>query len=373
VAPDPTAIDELSKQLAHGRITRRKALRAFAGTIVAGAFLGGPYRMGGNPIFGPATAQAFSLPTCNVAAGVSCDLLCAVQIRACSQACVVLLSTECLTCLKEAYSNCDDCPEYWDCTCTTGYACPGTGVGGALSGTPGICCDRGQTCFSPGICQGPCTPCEKVTIVGCAPNCPSGSGCCNDQCVDLTTPANCGACGRACQPDEICLVSSPMCPTCAFCTTCASGTACGKQCCPEGEYCEGANGQCSCGGASCGFPNTCCTAQCVDTDTDPANCGSCGHTCPANASACCNGQCVDTDTDLNNCGGCGIECTAGEVCYLGRCVCFGRSSQGTCQPLIYCGCNGTCWTDVQSCLANCQATLACFSDICGPAQPGQCP
>jgi hypothetical protein len=40
---------------------------------------------------------------------------------------------------------------------------------------------------------------------------------------------------------------------------------------------------------------------------------------------------------------------------------------------IYCNCNKTCYDDVQVCLSECKATLGCFTGICEPAQPGQCP
>ena len=44
------------------------------------------------------------------------------------------------------------------------------------------------------------------------------------------------------------------------------------------------------------------------------------HRCKGGTTRC-NGACVDTNTDPNNCGGCGDECDPGEVCRQGECAC----------------------------------------------------
>jgi hypothetical protein len=80
-----------------------------------------------------------------------------------------------------------------------------------------------------------------------------------------------------------------------------------------------------------------CDGGCVDTQTDPRNCGGCGNACDVldagvppeggtitaacNAGKCgvtcggilslCNGACVDLATDPKNCGSCGTTCDAG--------------------------------------------------------------
>jgi hypothetical protein len=40
---------------------------------------------------------------------------------------------------------------------------------------------------------------------------------------------------------------------------------------------------------------------------------------------------------------------------------------------IYCACNKTCYDDVTVCLNACPVGLGCFTGICEPSQPDQCP
>jgi hypothetical protein len=42
-------------------------------------------------------------------------------------------------------------------------------------------------------------------------------------------------------------------------------------------------------------------------------------------------------------------------------------------PMVYCGCNHTCYTSASQCTTECHASLGCFTQICGPATPEQCP
>ena len=96
----------------------------------------------------------------------------------------------------------------------------------------------------------------------------------------------------------------------------------------------------------CSKPLLLCGKVCVDPDSDPANCGNCGETCPTEAVngivSCRQGTCVvdctapylscgpgpvthcDTNglSDPRNCGKCGVVCGSGlgSGCYQGRCV-----------------------------------------------------
>ena len=89
------------------------------------------------------------------------------------------------------------------------------------------------------------------------------------------------------------------------------------------------------GTTSCAPGTTACGTACVDTATDPKNCGTCGTTCAVACSsgACvstcptvtptnCSGSCVDLKTSNTHCGTCTTDCTAsGKVCNNGACSC----------------------------------------------------
>lgn len=84
----------------------------------------------------------------------------------------------------------------------------------------------------------------------------------------------------------------------------------------------------------CGQGQSYCDETCIDTTSDPNNCGGCGVTCPSWNSQCidsrcvcdnesysyCNGFCIDTQYDPQNCGGCGIVCEEGSSCDKGECL-----------------------------------------------------
>jgi hypothetical protein len=62
----------------------------------------------------------------------------------------------------------------------------------------------------------------------------------------------------------------------------------------------------------CGAGQSCCDNVCIDTTSNDAACGACGHSCDTGA-GCCEGQCkrLDTSTD---CGACGNSCETGDFC-----------------------------------------------------------
>ncbi len=102
---------------------------------------------------------------------------------------------------------------------------------------------------------------------------------------------------------------------------------------------------------TCPYGYTNCNGNCVNVQSDPSNCGSCGHTCLNGQTTCrdsqceaaaaeivatrvaggsvlacrasgkfwCNNACTDIHTDNNNCGSCGTVCTGGSTCNNGEC------------------------------------------------------
>jgi len=114
-------------------------------------------------------------------------------------------------------------------------------------------------------------------------------------------------------------------------------------------------------GPHCSPLTTCSGSTCTNLNTDPSNCGSCGHACPANAAAClngactascavdggvaltnCGGACVDLQTDPNHCGVCATACTGGQQCADGGCACPSGQAE----------CSGACVTYASS-VTNC--------------------
>lgn len=73
--------------------------------------------------------------------------------------------------------------------------------------------------------------------------------------------------------------------------------------------------------AKCTLPTVCCQNQCVQTDNDPASCGSCGVHCSGATPYCDNGNCapqpcaIDASTCANPLGCCGGACCDGtQIC-----------------------------------------------------------
>jgi hypothetical protein len=124
------------------------------------------------------------------------------------------------------------------------------------------------------------------------------------------------------------------------------------------------------GGTDAGCPvagQTSCAGTCTNTQTDNANCGTCGNacsggeTCQSGTCLCptgqtfCNAACTNTATDNSNCGMCGNACKSGQVCSGGTCGTVCAPPTTTC---------GTTCTNLQIDPNNCGKC----SDVCGPFQ-----
>jgi hypothetical protein len=129
--------------------------------------------------------------------------------------------------------------------------------------------------------------------------------------------------------------------------------------------------------STCPSGKTACSGACVDTTSDPKNCGVCGAVCAAplvcGNSQCtitcpsgltqCGGACVDLNKDFDHCGSCSTGCSPGQVC-----------DQGSCK--LYCGppntaCNGVCVNTSQdgancgTCGHKCPTGQVCSGGQCG--------
>ncbi|HPA80587.1 MAG TPA: hypothetical protein PLS95_07205 [Thermoanaerobaculales bacterium] len=199
---------------------------------------------------------------------------------------------------------------------------------------------------------------EKDAAVSCAlplADCDglSANGCESNLSID---PENCGSCGTLCPGSGGCVCNAGKCMlSCPAGMTACPGGACGTcvnlatdpdNCGACGSVCISANGTPTCMNGLCfgcdGMPGTAdCDNDCsngfeTNLNTDPANCGSCGHACAVahGTPACSTGMCViascdsawdDCDksyangceTDLANdplhCGACNSQC-AGASC-----------------------------------------------------------
>lgn len=126
--------------------------------------------------------------------------------------------------------------------------------------------------------------------------CPVGQKVCQGACRDLQSdPSNCGECGRACGPSQVCVGGA-----CA----CESGAAA----CPD---------------------------ACAILESDPSHCGRCDRACAqgqvceareckqaceAPGAVSCAGSCADVQVDAHHCGACDRSCGQGQRCASGRCT-----------------------------------------------------
>ncbi len=138
-----------------------------------------------------------------------------------------------------------------------------------------------------------------------------------DEDFDLpNNPENCGMCGHRCTGGDVC--AAGMCTPCGVLgAPCCAGT------CYDGAC---AGGTCSCPGGTRTCPAD--PTHCVDTSSDPFNCGMCGNSCTGGR-ACTGGTCA---CPIGGCDG-AVEVSAGfsHTCVRrtsGTATCWGSNSVG---------------------------------------------
>ncbi len=132
---------------------------------------------------------------------------------------------------------------------------------------------------------------------------------------------------------------------------------------------------------SCANAETICNNECVETTTDPKNCGACGTAC-VNGQVCsagvcaltcgagstdCSGSCVDNKVDPKNCGGCGTACSAGQICVGGSCSAQCPPNQKVCigdGGLISCVTTNTDRSNCGDCANVCATGKVCSGGAC---------
>lgn len=203
--------------------------------------------------------------------------------------------------------------------------------------------------------------------------CDASSPCCGDlACVAgrcLPAVAACVRHGGACAGGQ---EGQTCCPgtRCAGGVCCPGPLACGSACCANGTLCR--NGVCASPGGGAGCPpgqTRCGIAGCRDLSTDPANCGSCGRSCPGGV--CSAGTCGAVLTAT------GGACTAAGECASGACVdnvCCAEAScaglAGACQIGVCEAGSGLCVARPKDDGAPCDDGDACtVDDAC---QDGAC-
>jgi hypothetical protein len=117
-------------------------------------------------------------------------------------------------------------------------------------------------------------------------------------------------------------------------------------------------GQCSHTAVSCDDGLACTADACESTSDLTFTCSN----VTSGSDAVCNGQCIDTQTDPNNCGSCGVQCGPNSACTQSECVC----------DVGFDDCNETpgCETDISSepncggCGVTCFDDNECTADLC---------
>jgi hypothetical protein len=345
--------------------------------------------------FGVAVAAAFALAACSNSSGADAG-------APCGSGCP--LHEICVS------GSCQCISGWLPCKVDGGQVCIDVLADDANCGACGQHCPAAEACLN-GTCA--CVPPSVL--------CGDGGLCSNLQ----TDPVNCGACGLACLPNEQCVGALCTCPgSYTLCGLPDGGQVCANlsidsnNCGACASECDGGTCVCNqltqtCAPSVPGGPGACvCDAtyqgcgpngtDCVDTGTDPQNCGGCGKVCPTGVcvSGVCKcespytectstGVCADLDTDPHNCGQCNNDCTllgvSGAGCQNGNCTCPLDGGPGnvcasggspacvdvSTDPQNCGGCNKPCDAPTTACASG-QCTCPGQEQLCGSGTSATC-
>ena len=260
--------------------------------------------------------------------------------------------------------------------CTTGDRCDATGscTGAARACGDGVSCNGAESCNeSSDRCDVGATTCTAGMV------CDAGSDMCLVTCAGCTIGGRCYAPGSSnpANPCELCdTASSSSAWTANVGATCDDGQYCttGETCSATGDCESGAARDCS-DGVMCNGTESCNEAS-DRCDSGTTTCGA-GTVCDAGSDTCqlscgggttqCGVTCVDTDSDPTNCGGCGTSCAGASstgVCVGGSCRYLCDSGFGDCDAMT-----DGCETDLGSDRLNCgfcgnTCATGCSAGVC---------
>ncbi len=427
-------LDQLARGLADRRLSRRQALVRGSRALAVGVLAGGGYGLAtGASAAGTGGCTQSSQDCVDVANQVYADTsaACGAEDIADQPFCYAQATES----AQAALFNCQRSQQLNECgpceVCTNGSCQPYCLLSCApCDSSSGVClsiCSEDEYCSRLGgtadqsggcvpKCPQPCAPYDPSTG-GCRDTCAQQNPClackqgyCQSNCPDpadfCDSDGTCKHCDsndcRHIDSDGVCRGCDPNCEVCQngscvnLCTgseICCAGRC--LSCC--GGYCDTPTGACV-HGHPCLDGSVCCSGICQYTQSDPANCGACGHLCPRSEPVCANGACracradsecngsllkccptgcVNTETDPNNCGACGNVCPGGTTCEYGQCFSCGYCPEpATCCPepgsaVGRCTNTSTDQNNCGTCGVKCQGpNPACVDGDCQPCPSG---
>ncbi|HTB73334.1 MAG TPA: hypothetical protein VK762_08810 [Polyangiaceae bacterium] len=328
----------------------------------------------------------------------------------CNQACDVVQSNG-PVCADNATCTYRDCAAGWqncDKTAPDTNGCESSTTSTASCGACGNVCDTvhsiGATCVASADGGATCqyTGCQSGWA-DCDPSAPDTDGCE----TSLSTAANCGACGKACDKANSLGATCTDGTTCTYtgcnagfadcdttppdtngCETMAASTscnACGTSCDTSNSNtptCDTTTGTCKYASCKAGFAN--CNTTPPDTNgcetnlSTASNCGACGRACDTKTSTgpgCSGSNCTysgcaagfaDCDTTPPDTNGCESSLSSTATC--GACknaACNTKTGAASCDGT-------TCSYKCNGGLTDCNAATAPDTDGCECATPGCC-